>query len=234
MRLSVATGLFALLASLSTASFAEKGLQNMTSIVLRLVLALAALTVVPNALAADTSSGNVFLDARYGALLGNDGYSGDVGSGGDSKTAWGADGGYLWTIDDGRLVGFEAGYTHFGQVSNDTDVLGFTSGNTTASALTAGVRFQALLGDSKATILQVHGGLVHAKFDSSFSYFPPGGPSGSGNDSVYENGVYFGAGIGRQLTQGFSVLLAYNLYLTFYSKPALAVRWIGLVAEYRF
>lgn len=209
----------------------------MKSIVLRLMLVLAALAVVPKALAADTGSGNVFLDTRYGSLIGNNGNSGDVGSSGDSNTAWGADGGYLWRLDDARSAGFEVGYTHFGQVSNNTDALGFTSGNTTASALTAGVRVQALLGDDKAMILEAHGGLAHTKFDSSFSYFPPGGPSGSGNDSVYENGVYFGAGIGRRLTQSFSVLLAYNLYSTSGSgrgRTDLSVNWIGLVAEYRF
>lgn len=209
----------------------------MKSIVLRLMLVLAALAVVPNALAADTGSGNVFLDAKYGSLIGNNGSSGDVGSYGDSNAAWGADGGYLWKLDDARSVGFEVGYVHFGQVSNNTDALGFFSGNTTASALTAGVRFEAFLGNDKATILQMHGGLAHTKFDSSFSYFPPGGPSGAGTSSWYENGTYFGLGIGRQLTQSFSVILAYNLYSASGSdrgQTDLSVNWIGLVAEYRF
>jgi hypothetical protein len=212
-----------------------KGRQEMNSIIFRLVLVLAAFAVVPECWAADTGGGNVFLDAKYGALLGNDGESGDVGNYGDSTTAWGADGGYLWRLDDERSLGFEIGYMHFGQVSNDTDANEFFNGNTTATAMTGGVRYEYLFGEDKATIFQAHAGLTHAKFESSYSYFPPGGPSGAGSSSSYENGLYIGLGIGRQLTQSFSVILAYNAYSTSGSHQTnLDVSWCGLVAEYQF
>lgn len=210
----------------------------MKSIIFRLMLVLAALAIVPECWAADTAGGNVFLDARYGGLVGKGNSTGDEGNSGDSDTAWGADGGYLWKLDDARSFGFELGYMHFGQVSNDSDALGFSSGDTTASAMTAGVRLNFLLGDDKATIVQLRGGLAHVKFTSSFSFFPPdGNPTQSGTDSSYANGPYFGLGIGRQLTQGFSVLLAYNFYGVSGShgnQSDLSVNWIGLVAEYQF
>jgi hypothetical protein len=209
----------------------------MKSIVLRLMLVLAAFMAVPNAFAADTGGGNVFLDAKFGALIGKGNSTGDVGNSGDSTTASGADVGYLWKLDDVRSLGFELGYMHFGQISNDTDALSFVDGNTTASAITAGVRFKLLLGDDKATILQLHGGLAHTKFTSSFSSFTPGGAAQSGTSSSYKNGPYFGVGVGRQFTQSFSVLLAYNNYSV--SGPDgggtdLSANWIGLVVEYQF
>src|SRR5579872_7241443 len=129
----------------------------MKSIVIRMLLILAAFAFVPEAWAADTGGGNVFLDARFGALIGNNGFSGDGGSGGNSKTAWGADGGYLWKLDDARSLGFEAGYTHFGQISNGSDALSFSSGQTTANAISAGIRFQYLFGDDNASFFQARG-----------------------------------------------------------------------------
>ena len=139
----------------------------MKSIVIRLALVLAALCVVPDALAADAGGGDVFLDARYGALLGNNGYSGDAGYGSHSKSAWGADGGYLWKLDDGRYLGLEVGYTHFGQISNGADALSFSSGQTTANAMSAGIRFQYVFGDDKASFIQAHGGLLSLRSDST-------------------------------------------------------------------
>lgn len=209
----------------------------MKSIILRVMLALAALSIVPNALAADSEGGSVFLDAKYGALLGKGASTGDVGNSGDSTTAWGADGGYLWKLDDVRSWGFEAGYMHFGQISNDTDANEFFNGNTTASAITVGVHLEFFLGGDKATIVQLRGGLAHAKFDSAFSSFPPDGrPTQSGTSSSYGNGPYLGIGIGRQLTQSFSVFLAYNNYNVSGSdrQTDLNVNWLGLEAEYRF
>jgi len=210
----------------------------MKSILFRLVLVLAAFAIVPASWAADTSGGNLFLDARYGDMLGKGNSNGDVGYSGNSKRAWGADGGYLWRLDDARSWGFEAGYMHFGQTSNDTDANAFFIGNTSASAITAGVRLKLLLGDEKANIVQLRGGLAHVKFDQNFDSFPPdGSPETTGTDTSYETGVYLGAGIGRQLTQGFSVLLAYNFYGVAGShghQTDLSVNWIGLVAEYQF
>ena len=209
----------------------------MKSIIFRVMLVLAAFAVVPDSWAADTAGGNIFLDAQYGALVGKGNSTGDEGNSGDSTTAWGADGGYLWKLDDARSFGFELGYMHFGQVSNNSDALGFTSGDTTASAMTVGLRAKFLLGDDKATIVQLRGGLAHVKFTSSFSFFAPGGNPQSGTDSSYANGPYFGLGIGRQLTQGFSVLLALNFYTASGSdsqRTDLNANWIGLEAQYEF
>ena len=61
----------------------------MKSIIFRLMLVLVAFAIVPECWAADTAGGNVFLDARYGALLGKGASTGDVGNSGDSKSAWG-------------------------------------------------------------------------------------------------------------------------------------------------
>lgn len=202
--------------------------------ILRLVLAVAAFAAVPDAFAADT--GGVFLDARYGALLGNDGFSGDGGSGGNSKTAWGADGGYLWKLDDARYLGFEVGYTHFGQISNGADALSFSSGQTTANAISAGIRFQYLFSDDKAWFFQARGGLMSLRSDSTFSSFIPGQPSTTGSSSSSQGGSYLGLGVGRQLTQNFSLTLAYSLYKSTGSQrdQDFNTSWLGLVAEYRF
>ena len=210
----------------------------MKSILFRLMLVLAAFAIVPESWAADTTGGNVFLDARYGGMLGKGNSNGDVGYSGNSNHAWGADGGYLWKLDDVRSWGFEAGYMHFGQTSNNADANAFFDGNTTASAMTAGVRLKILLGDEKATIVQLRGGLARVKFDQDFDSFPPdGSPETTGTDTSYETGVYFGVGVGRQFTQNFSVLLAYDYYNV--SGPdsggaGLSANWIGLVVEYRF
>jgi len=208
----------------------------MKSILFRLVLALAALTDVPNALAADTAGGNVFLDARYGALLGNNGYSGDAGSDSNSKTAWGADGGYLWKLDDARSLGFEAGYTHFGQISNGDDALSFSRGQTTAKAISAGIRFQYLFSDDKAWFFQARGGLMSLRSDATFSSFIPGQPAARGSSSSSQSGLYLGLGVGRQLTQSFNLTLAFNLYTSTGSErdQDFNAGWLGLVAEYRF
>ena len=208
----------------------------MSSIVLRLALILAALIVVPDTFAADSSGGNIFLDAKYGALLGNDGFSGDGGSGGNSKTAWGADGGYLWKLDDVRYLGFEAGYTHFGQISNGNDALSFSSGRTSANAISAGVHFQYLFSDDKAWFFQAHGGLMSLRSDSTFSSFIPGQPRTAGSSSSSQSGLYLGLGVGRQLTQSFSLTLAYSLYNSngSQSDQSFNTSWLGLVAEYRF
>jgi len=208
----------------------------MRSIIFRLMLVLAAFAIVPECWAADTAGGNVFLDARYGALLGNDGYSGDAGSGGNSQTAWGADGGYLWKLDDARSLGFEAGYTHFGQISSGADALSFSSGQTTAKAISAGIRFQYLFSDDKAWFFQARGGLMSLRSDSTFSSFIPGQPATTGSSSSSQSGFYLGLGAGRQLTQSFSLTLAFNLYTSSGSErdQNFNADWLGLVAEYRF
>lgn len=201
------------------------------------MLILAAFAVIPECWADDTSGGNVFLDARYGALLGNDGYTGDAGSAsGNSKSAWGADGGYLWKLDDARSLGFEVGYTHFGQISSGADALSFSSGRTTANAISAGIRFQYLFSDDKAWFFQGRGGLMSLRSDSTFSSFIPGQPATRGSGSSSQSGLYLGLGVGRQLTQDFSLTLAYNVYSSTGSQrdQDFNAVWLGLVAEYRF
>ncbi len=199
----------------------------MKSIIFRLVLALAALTIVPDSFAAD-SGGGIFLDAKEGKTFGK-GSSSTVGS----QSSWGADGGYLWNLDDQRSAGFELGYMHFGKVSD----FGGNSGRDqiSASALSLGGHLQYLFGDDRAWIFQARGGLTSVKFDDDFtSTFGPGG-----TDSWRETGIYAGLGIGRKLTQGFSVLLAYSHYSSNDNsnrggEADLNLNLIGLEAEYRF
>jgi hypothetical protein len=81
----------------------------MKLIIFRLVLALAAFSIVPNALAADADSGNFFLDAKLGTTFGKV-VSDDPGYTSGSQPSWGADGGYRWKIDDAHSVGIDVGY----------------------------------------------------------------------------------------------------------------------------
>jgi OOP family OmpA-OmpF porin len=203
----------------------------MKSIVLRLMLVLAAFMAVPNAFAADTGGGNVFVDARFGAMFGRKGDSGN--STDDSTTSWGADGGYLWKLDDQRSLGFELGYTHFGKVSDFGG--NFGRDQVSASAMTLGGHFQYLFGDDRAWIFQVRGGFASVKVDDDID--PTFGAVGT--DSWHQTGVYVGLGIGRQIIQGFSVILAYshlssNASANRGGEADLNLNWIGLVAEYRF
>ena len=201
----------------------------MKSIVLRLALVLAAFTVVPNALAADSGSGNIFLDVKVGKTFGK-GSTDSVGN----QNSWGADGGYLWNLDDQRALGLEIGYSDFGKIA---EFFGNSGGDRlSANALSLGGHFQYLFGEDRAWIFQLRGGFMRVKFDDEFtSNFPPS----SGTDSWRQPGIYAGLGIGRKLTQDFSVLLAYNHYSSNDNSNRggaadLSLNWIGLEAEFRF
>ena len=171
----------------------------------RVMLVLAAFAVVPECWAADTAGGNAFLDAKIGSMFGRQPDSGYSDSG--TRISWGADGGYRWKLRDAVSGGFEAGYMHLGEVDRYSGNSGQRS--TTANAISLGGNFQFLLGEDRATIFQVRGGYLSARLhDAFYSYFV-GGP---GTDSYSESGIYFGLGIGRKLTQGFSVLLAFNQF----------------------
>ncbi|HEY4127180.1 MAG TPA: outer membrane beta-barrel protein [Gammaproteobacteria bacterium] len=203
----------------------------MKSIVIRLMLVLAALAVVPNALAADTSGGNIFVDAGVGRIFGKPLGSASGDSTG-SQSGWGADGGYLWKLDDQRAFGLELGYMHFGEVANEYDNSGRTQ--LSASAMSLGANFQYLFGDDRAWVFQAHGGWTSVKFDNELDSFVD---YSSGAGSQRQSGIYFGLGIGRMLTQDFGVLLAYRNYTTGYvsgTGRSLDLNWIGLVAEYQF
>lgn len=198
--------------------------------IFRLVLALAALTIVPNALAADAAGGNIFVDAGVGGIVGKPLGSASSNTTG-SQLSWGADGGYRWRFDDQRSLGFELGYMHFGEVADESD--NFGRSQISASAMSLGANFQYLFGDDRAWVFQAHGGWTSVKFDNDFnSFFYP-----SGAESSRQSGIYFGLGIGHKLTQDFSVLLSYKNYSTSYvsgTGRSLDLNWIGLVAEYQF
>ena len=211
----------------------------MKSIVLRLALILAAFTVVPDALAADSGDGNFFLNAKLGQMSSTSDL-GDVGPSTQRHSSWGADAGYLWNIDDANSLGFEVGYMHFGKVADDIDALGFTTGTISANAMTAGALFRHSLSDDEAWYFQARAGLMWAKFDSSSYSSPPVGPPSTSSDSWHESGVYFGLGIGRQITRNFSLSLAYTGYDSADprdnggQKIDLSMEWVGLEAECRF
>jgi long-subunit fatty acid transport protein len=211
----------------------------MKSIVLRLMLALVAFTVVPNALAADLDTGNIYVDAAVGKMFGRQTNTGDEGPSNDSTSAWRADGGYRWKLDDARSLGFEVGYMHFGDVANNSDANEFFNGETTASAITAGVNYQYLFGADKAWIFQARLGLMSVKFDEDSAAFNPDGPAITGSSSTSQSGAYFGFGIGRDITQSLSLVLALEYYNAgntsqFSQQPGLDQGFIGLGAEYRF
>ncbi len=195
----------------------------MQSIILRLVLVLAAFTIIPDALAAD--GGNAFVDATLGKTFG--------GSPTD-QSAWGADGGYLWQLDDRRSVGFDVGYMHFGHVVANSNPMAFLSNEASASAITLGGHYQYLFGADRASIFQVRAGLMSVKFDGSSSTFFPGQPATTVPDSDRQSGLYFGAGIGRQITQSFSLILAYDRYSSDQNGQDLGLDFLGLEGEYRF
>ena len=201
---------------------------KLKSILFRLVLILAAFAVVPECWAADTSSGSIFVDAKYGKIIGGSGYA-------SGQASWGGDGGYLWKLDDSRSLGLELGYMKFGKIG---DYFGNSGGqHISASAISAGAHFEYSFGDDNAALFQARGGLISAKFDEDFtsSLFP----SHNTTDTWDETGIYFGLGIGRKLTQDFSVILAYSHYSANGNANTghgtdLALNWLGLVAEYRF
>ena len=206
--------------------------------ILRLVLALAALTIVPNAFAADTDGGNYFVDAKYGEISNSSDW-GDTGPSTQVHASWGVGGGYLWKRDDVSSLGLELGYMHFGDISDGNDANGFTTETTSANAMTAGLHYEYLFGADEAWVFHAHAGLMRAVLDTTQT-FEMGSPPSTFSSSSRENGVYLGAGIGRQVTQNFSLVLAYDLYDTKItqgqssSSIQLAADWIGLEAEYRF
>ena len=200
----------------------------MRSVALRTMLVLAALTVGSDALAADSAGGNIFLDARLGTTLGGSGYGSS-----NSRVVWGADGGYLWNVDEASSLGFEAGYTHFGRIYEEVDR--FIDLSESARATSAGVHYEHLFGEDKAMVFQARAGLLIVRFREDFSF--SGVPTGD-SESWQDNGVYFGLGIGRKLTRDVSLTLAYDHDSTDgnFGGPQknLDLNWIGLIAEYRF
>jgi len=200
----------------------------MRSVVLRMMLVLTALAAGSDALAADSAGGNIFLDARVGTTLGGSG-----GGNSNSRVIWGADGGYLWNVDEASSLGFEAGYTHFDRIDKEVD--SFMSLSESARATSAGVHYEHLFGEDKAMVLQARAGLLIVRFRQDFSF--PGVATGD-SESWQDNGVYFGLGIGRKLTRDFSLTLAYDHDSTdgnrSVSQKDLDLNWIGLIAEYRF
>jgi hypothetical protein len=197
---------------------------------LRLALALAALTIVPNAWAADSDGGNFFLDAKYGAMFGKP----STGYSNDSQAAWAADGGYRWKLNDADSAGFDVGYMHFGDVDDSAHNEG--TNTVSATAITAGVNYQHLFGTDEAWIFQMRAGLMSVKFDREFSSFFS---NDSGTISTHKSGEYLGFGVGREITQGFRLILALEYYSAgdtgnYGSMDSLGLGFIGLGAEYRF
>lgn len=204
----------------------------MRSTILRLALVLATFTVVPDVLAAD--GGNFFLNAKLGEMTNSSDW-GDAGPSTQTHTSWGVSGGYLWKLENGSSLGLELGYMHFGDISDGNDANGFTTETTSANATTAGINFQHPFGVDEAWYAQARAGLMKAKLDTTYTY-GMGGPPFTSSNSWHENGLYVGAGIGRQITRSFSLGLAFTLYSSSSSGQQinLSPYWLGLEAEYRF
>lgn len=181
------------------------------------------------AMAADGAGSGIFLDAKAGSVIGK---PAGTGYSSETHTSWGADGGYLWKTDDANSFGFELGYMHFGNIAQSGGNSGVASD--TANAMTVGGRYEHLFGEDQVWLVQLRAGLASMKVDGNFNSFF--GPSGS--SSWRENGPYVGFGVGRRITQGFSVLAVYSNFTANgdarNGQPDLDVNWIGLVAECRF
>jgi long-subunit fatty acid transport protein len=80
------------------------------------------------------------------------------------------------------------------------------------------------------------------KFDASNFDFNNDGSVTTGSFSWRQSGMYFGVGIGRNITQSFSLILAFDRYssndtpaqYSFGPNPDINLNWIGFEAEYRF
>lgn len=204
----------------------------MKSMILRLVLVLVAFTIVPDVLAADNGGGNFFLDAKYGRSFGGQGSS---NYNTNHQSIWGWDGGYLWNFDNGHSVGFDVGYMHFGHVADSGGNSG--SDSVSANSITAGAHIQLPLDQERAWYFQMRLGLLRATLDDSYTYYFPTTTTGSG--SRHETGVYGGLGVGRHITQSFSLALALAYYNAGDNRQnggqtGLDQDWLGLEAEYRF
>ena len=198
----------------------------MRSIILRLMLLLAAFAMVPDTFAAD--GGGIFLDAKDGSIIGKP--LGGI-SASSSGSSWGADGGYLWNLDGQSSLGLELGYMHFGEIGDDSG--NFGSNRLSANATSLGAHFQYLFGDERGWIFQARGGFTSVAVHDDFtSFFSPNSSTTSD-----KSGLYLGFGIGHRIVQGFSVILAYNHYATIdkvIGDTDLQLDWIGLVAQYQF
>ncbi|MFI4921980.1 MAG: hypothetical protein ACHQAZ_10110, partial [Gammaproteobacteria bacterium] len=77
------------------------------------------------------------------------------------------------------------------------------------------------------------------KCTENFSSFIPGEPTTTGSSSSRQGGAYYGFGIGRDITQSFSLILALEYYQSgdtgsYAGKDSLSQGFVGLGAEYRF
>lgn len=207
----------------------------MRSIVVSLLLALATLSIVPNALAADVAGGDFFLDAKYGKTFGKLAADSSEYSN-NARSNWAAEGGYLWNLDDAHSLGFDVGYVHFGNIAKD--YLRFGNGEISASAVSLGGHLQVRFGVDSAWYFQGRIGLMNVRFDEPYSVFVPGPPVTTGTDSWRHSSMYFGLGIGRYITHDFSLNLTFSRYNAGGSQngahPDLDLNWIDLGAEYRF
>lgn len=204
----------------------------MRFIVFRLVLVLAAFTVVPDAFAADTDSGNFFLGASLGETFGGAG-SNHSGYASDSQGTFGLGAGYLWKADDANSEGFDVGYMDFGTVAPD-DPVPFSTAQASVTGLMAGVHYEHLYGVDRNWVFQARLGLLSASFDENYSIGGPG-PATRGSHSWSQTGEYLGLGIGRQLTRSFSFIVAYNYYASGKTNGfGLNQSGIALEAEVKF
>lgn len=126
---------------------------------------------------------------------------------------------------------------HFGDLPPSEDVMALYSGAVvSAGAISVGGNYRFLFGDDKAWIFQARLGLMRAKFDENYSF--PGVPTTTYSSSSYDSGAYLGLGIGRRVTQNFSLILAFDLYNLGEdfnrSQKDVTLEFLGLEAEYRF
>ncbi|HET7307670.1 MAG TPA: outer membrane beta-barrel protein [Gammaproteobacteria bacterium] len=180
-----------------------------------LALASAAICAAPLAQAATAASSEdgFFLTAKVGTTAWslNDQYSDN-----QKATAYGAQGGYRWSINDANAIGFDVGYVDFGSID---DAGGGMFATLSGSAITAGVNYQLRFGN--AWYLEARTGYMKLTLESSITL--PGvsiqiGPIstdlglGFNYSSDEYDGVYLGVGVGRWLTPSFGLSVNYDYH----------------------
>lgn len=199
---------------------------------IRLVLFVVASTIVPDALAADSGSGNFLLNASLGETFGGAG-SQHSGYASDTQGTFGLGAGYSWNTDDANSEGLDVGYMDLGTVAPD-DPTPFITTQASVTAITAGGHIRHLYGVDKTWVFQARLGLMRASFDENYSFSGPG-PATRGSSSWTQTGGYLGFGIGRQINQHLSVILGYDYYSSGNTNGfSLNQSWVGLEAELRF
>lgn len=192
--------------------------------ILALSLALAALGVAGTVQAQDTNGAGAFVGAKVGSVHWK---TADAST---NRVAYGATGGYRWSLDANQSLGPEIGYTNFGKL-RQTGPLGSASLGMEAATLGANYRYTFGQGAAPGPyFVQGRAGYLrwHATDKARLA-----GVSSTSHDNG--NGWYAGAAVGRDFTPNFGVTLGYDFHRANMDGNRHANFGVASVgAEYRF